>query len=287
MDFEDYLLAGVGTAGGLALGSKVVGNKLGNKWGEQGYYESKARSLGTRSDANVDYENATRQVAISNLPDKLKLREIQKLQLQRQRVVGKSVLNTKRDAENNRGWNRSKGIVAGTVGTGLLGGAVGLEYGLNNDFNKTTKNMTKFSRKRDSTYARFCAGYTQAVANFSLIEENSGRDTLIGIGSGALAGSEIGRAMGSQTIARGLRKSADPNSRHNLELARKLAEAEQVQDPNLKAKLIRNAQSEADYKSARIQSVSGLLGGAQRVGGGVLGAGTGLLGATIGHTNFE
>jgi hypothetical protein len=47
MDFEDYALAGLGTAGGLALGGKVVGQNLGKKWGEDAYYKSKVSSLGT------------------------------------------------------------------------------------------------------------------------------------------------------------------------------------------------------------------------------------------------
>jgi hypothetical protein len=144
MDFEDYALAGLGTAGGLALGGKVVGKHLGNNWGEGAYYRSKARSLGTQSDADIEYQQAAQQINNSELPPKLKQRELAKLQVQRAKVVGKSMQNTERNATRSEGWNRGLGIVTGTLGTGAVGGAIGLGYGLNNDFSGDKQHFANF-----------------------------------------------------------------------------------------------------------------------------------------------
>jgi hypothetical protein len=285
MDFEDYALAGLGTAGGLALGSKVVGQHLGNKWGEQGYYLSKAASLGNQSDAEIEYQQAAQQIANSELPPKLKAREIEKLQLQRQRVVGKSLQRMETDAENSRGWNRGKGIVAGTLGTAAVGGALGLGYGLSNDFKRSNKKMTKFSRKHNSTYVQFKKAYNQAVANFidpsAIASEGIG--DYLGLGLGSLAGAEIGRAGSAQIKAKALRRSADPNERHNQILAQQLEAAQQIQDPVQRARAIEKAQSQADYESAKLQRWAGLKGGLLQAGYTGLGATTGLLGNTIAH----
>jgi hypothetical protein len=285
MDFEDYALAGLGTAGGLALGGKVVGQHLGNKWGEQGYYRSKASSLGTQSDADIEYQQAAQQIANSELPPKLKTREIEKLQLQRQRVVGKSLQNMERDAENSRGWNRGKGIVAGTLGTAAVGGALGLGYGLSNDFKRSDKKITKFTRKHNSTYVQFKKAYNQAVANFidpsAIASEGIG--DYLGLGLGSLAGAEIGRAGSAQIKAKALRRSADPNERHNQMLAAQLEAAQQIQDPLQRTRAIEKAQSQADYESAKLQRWAGLKGGLLQAGYTGLGATTGLLGNTIAH----
>lgn len=167
MDFEDYALAGLGTVGGLTLGGKLVGKHLGNNWGEQAYYRSKARSLGTQSDADIEYQQAAQQINNSELPLKLKQRELAKLQVQRAKVVGKSMQNTERNAIRSERWNRGLGIVTGTLGTGAIGGAIGLGYGTSNDFKRDNKQMAKFSRKRNSTYIQFKRAYNQAVANFT------------------------------------------------------------------------------------------------------------------------
>ncbi|UQS94896.1 hypothetical protein Pam2_16 [Pseudanabaena phage Pam2] len=166
MDFEDYALAGLGTAGGLALGGKVVGQSLGNKWGEEAYYRSKARSLGNQTDAENQYQKSLQQIENSDLHPKLKQKQLQKLQAQRQSTIGKYLQNTERDAEKSRTWDKGKGMAAGTLGTGLLGGAVGLGYGISNDFKRNNKQMAKFSRKRNSIYVEFKRAYNQAVANF-------------------------------------------------------------------------------------------------------------------------
>lgn len=417
MDFEDYALAGLGTAGGLALGAKDIGQRIGHKWGEQGYYRSKAASLGNQSDAFVDYDREAEKIANSDLPQKLRLRELQKLKLKREQIVGKSVQNMETNAENSRGWNRGKGVVAGTLGTAAIGGALGLGYGLNNDFSnkrktanffsaelgldyealgigaggaigfggagllfknkgyslkekqalqkydnyslrksdnlptltdeefssdkytpeydtfkkslenyrakksidtikadnefreknqqraslglglvgatglglaghymqnggsfgKNEKQVAKFSRKRNSTYVQFKQAYTQAVANFEYgaVSPEEFKGDLFGLGVGTLAGSEVGRAFAAKTKANALRRSADPNERHNQVLATQLEAAQQIQDPRQRARAIEKAQSQADYESAKIQRVARLKGFGQQALGAGLGVGAG------------
>ena len=285
MDFEDYALAGLGTAGGLALGGKVVGQSLGNRWGEDAYYRSKARSLGNQTDAENQYQQSLQQIENSDLHPKLKQKQLQKLQAQRQSTIGKSLQSTERDAERSRAWDRGKGVAAGALGTGLLGGAVGLGYGISNDFKRGNKQMTKFSRKRNSTYVQFKRAYNQAVANFidpaALVSEGVG--DYLGIGLGGLAGAEIGRAGSAQIKAKALRRSADPNERHNQRLAAQLEAAQQIQDPVQRARAIEKAQSQADYESAKLQRWAGLKGGLLQAGYTGLGATTGLLGNTVAH----
>lgn len=276
MDFEDYALAGLGTAGGLALGAKDIGQRIGHKWGEQGYYRSKAASLGNQSDAFVDYDREAEKIANSDLPQKLQLRELQKLKSKREQIVGKSVQNMEIDAQNSRGWNRGKGVVAGTLGTAAIGGALGLGYGLSNNFSKKVS-VAKFSRKRDSTYVQFKQAYTKAVANFEYgaMSPEEFKGDLFGLGVGTLAGSEVGRAFATKTKANALRRSADPNERHNQMLTAQLEAAQQIQDPRQRAAFISKAQSQADYESAKIQRVAGLKGFGQQALGVGLGVGAG------------
>jgi hypothetical protein len=421
MDFEDYALGGVGAGAGLALGGGVIGKYIGDKWGEDAYYRSKARSLGRESDANVDYDQQSRALLESNLPEKQKIRELQKLKVQRDRVIGDSTRNRESDAEVSRWLNKAKGIGVGTLGAGAVGGAIGLGYGLNNDFsgdekhfanffsltdrlqelspeeltkyieykniigsgvlgglaggnlvaslqpnkdkeydtaldkvdrfknriepskkykrlstteqdgvenryyndlnnlnrentknaaltglgvvggglasagaasyllgsrfNKNNKNMAKFTRKHNSTYVQFKKAYNQAVANFidpaALASEGIG--DYLGIGLGGLAGAEIGRAGSAQIKAKALRRSADPNERHNQMLAAQLEAAQQIQDPVQRARAIEKAKSQADYESAKLQRWAGLKGNLLQAGYTGLGATTGLLGNTIAH----
>jgi len=207
MDFEDYGLAGLGTAGGLALGGKVVGQSLGNKWGEDAYYRSKARSLANQTDAENQYQKSLQQIENSDLHPKLKQRQLQKLQAQRQSIIGKSLQNTERDAEKSRTWDKGKGMAAGALGTGLLGGAVGLGYGISNDFKRNNKQMAKFSRKRNSIYVEFKRAYNQAVANFasppSLL---SAMPNAVKIGAGI--GGGIGLLQGSGVLESDAEKKA-------------------------------------------------------------------------------
>jgi hypothetical protein len=424
MDFEDYALGGVGAGAGLALGGGVIGKYIGDKWGEDAYYRSKARSLGKESDASVDYDQQSRALLESNLPEKQKIRELQKLKVQRDRVIGDSTRNRESDAEVSRWLNKAKGIGVGTLGAGAVGGAIGLGYGLNNDFsgdkqhfanfnnydslalgtlglttgllapialdlkynkyspeeqakvdksekylntlryrlnkkyppsndsasndkeyynefynlsdkyldksgakevyrrssnksniatglglaagvaggvggviagqhmpeylhsfNKNNKNMAKFTRKHNSTYVQFKKAYNKAVANFidpaALASEGIG--DYLGIGLGGLAGAEIGRAGSAQIKAKALRRSADPNERHNQMLAAQLEAAQQLQDPVQRARAIEKAKSQADYESAKLQRWAGLKGNLLQAGYTGLGATTGLLGNTIAH----
>ena len=360
MDFEDYTLGGVGAGAGLALGGGVIGKYIGNKWGEDAYYRSKARSLGRESDAAIDYDQQSRALLESNLPEKQKIRELQKLKVQRDRIIGDSTRNRESDAEVSRWLNKAKGIGVGTLGTGAVGGAIGLGYGLNNNFsgdkqhfanfnnydslalgtlglttgllapiakeayrnssnksnlatglglaagvaggvggvvagqhipeylhsfNKNNKNMTKFTRKYNSTYIQFKRAYNQAVANFidpsAIASEGIG--DYLGLGLGGLAGAEIGRAGSAQIKAKALRRSADPNERHNQVLAAELKAAQQIQDPAQRARAIEKAQSKADYESAKLQRYAGLKGGLLQAGYTGLGAATGIVGNTIAH----
>jgi hypothetical protein len=201
MDFEDYALGGVGAGAGLALGGGVIGKYIGNKWGEDAYYRSKARSLGRESDASVDYDQQSRALLESNLPEKQKIRELQKLKVQRDRVIGDSTRNRESDAEVSRWLNKAKGIGVGTLGAGAVGGALGLGYGVSNDFSgdkqhfanfnstKNNKNMTKFTRKYDSTYIQFKRAYNKAVAEFGVLDAIRGSSVKQRLGAGAgLAG---------------------------------------------------------------------------------------------------
>jgi hypothetical protein len=145
--------------------------------------------------------------------------------------------------------------------------------------------MTKFTRKKDSTYIQFKKAYDKAVANFfdpsALVSEGVG--DYLGTTLGGLAGSEVGRAAAAQTKARALRRSADPNERHNQTLAQQLEAARQLEDPRQQAMAIEKAQSRADYESAKLQRVAGLKGLGQQAGYTGLGAATGLLGNTLAH----
>lgn len=198
MDFEDYTLGGVGAGAGLALGGGVIGKYIGNKWGEDAYYRSKARSLGRESDASIDYDQQSRALLESNLPEKKKIRELQKLKVQRDRIIGDSTRNRESDAEVSRWLNKAKGIGVGTLGTGVVGGAIGLGYGLNNNFSgdkkhfsnfNNKKNMTKYTRNRNSTYIQFKRAYNKAVAEFGVIDAIRGSSVKqrLGVGAG-LAG---------------------------------------------------------------------------------------------------
>jgi hypothetical protein len=150
MDFEDYALGGVGAGAGLALGGGVIGKYIGNKWGEDAYYRSKARSLGRESDASVDYDQQSRTLLESNLPEKQKIRELQKLKVQRDRIIGDSTRNKESDAEVSRWLNKAKGIGVGTLGAGAVGGAIGLGYGLNNDFSGDKQHFANFFSLTDN-----------------------------------------------------------------------------------------------------------------------------------------
>jgi hypothetical protein len=289
MDFEDYALGGVGAGAGLALGSGVIGKYIGNKWGEDAYYRSKARSLGRESDANVDYDQQSRALLESNLPEKQKIRELQKLKVQRDRVIGDSTRNRESDAEVSRWLNKAKGIGVGTLGAGAVGGAIGLGYGLNNDFsgdkqhfanfNKNNKSMTKFTRKHDSTYIQFKRAYNKAVAEFGFSEELLG--DYVGGTVGGWVGKEIGRGARAESIAKGIRRSVDPREKHNQILAAKLEAAQKIEDPVQRERVMKQAQKEADYNSAKIQRFAEIKGGLRQTGLSALGVGSGVLGNTI------
>jgi len=415
MDFEDYALGGVGAGAGLALGSGVIGKYIGNKWGEDAYYRSKARSLGRESDASVDYDQQSRALLESNLPEKQKIRELQKLKVQRDRVIGNSTRNRESDAEVSRWLNKAKGIGVGTLGAGAVGGAIGLGYGLNNDFsgdekhfanffsltdrlqelspeeltkyieykniigsgvlgglaggnlvaslqpnkdkeydtalnkvdrfknriepskkykrlstaeqdgvenryyndlnslnrentknaaltglgvvggglasagaasyllgsrfNKNNKNMTKFTRKHNSTYVQFKRAYNKAVAEFGFGEELLG--DYVGGTVGGWVGKEVGRGARAESIAKGIRRSADPREKHNQILAAKLEAAQQIEDPVQRERVMKQAQKEADYNSAKIQRFAEIKGGLRQTGLSALGVGSGVLGNTI------
>jgi hypothetical protein len=145
--------------------------------------------------------------------------------------------------------------------------------------------MAKFSRNRNSTYVQFKRAYNKAVANFfdpsALVSEGVG--DYLGTTLGGLAGSEVGRAAAAQTKARALRRSADPNERHNQTLAQQLEAARQIEDPRQQAAAIEKAQSRADYESAKLQRFAGLKGLSQQAGYTGLGATTGLLSNTLAH----
>jgi hypothetical protein len=394
LDFQDRLLAGAGVAGGAVLGSRFIAPYVSNRWGREDYYKSQANGLGSQSDLEYKHQESLRDILQSDLSEQEKARKIKILQMYRQKELGQTLVNTERSAERNQRWGNAKGAVAGTLGTAAVGGALGLGYGLSNDFGTSKKcfanfdaylpeekeeqpkkrsirkaaaiavgsgagvalgadvlnkfsntgegqyyakeaaenfenlkgsvgkglikagehlqgynfpeglryrpynlddwghhsfskaeKTAKFTRKHNSTYVQFKKAYNQAVANFidpsAIASEGIG--DYLGLGLGSLAGAEIGRAGSAQIKAKALRRSADPNERHNQILAQQLEAAQQIQDPVQRARAIEKAQSQADYESAKLQRWAGLKGGLLQAGYTGLGATTGLLGNTIAH----